>query len=65
MLAHQRGERVVAGAEAGAQLLDRGGGGRLVRPLGGFECFFTENGRRFDARAHSRRKAGDVVFEEA
>ena len=65
MLAYQRGQRVVAGAEARAQLLDGGGGRRLVRPLGDLERLLAEDGRRLDARRRCRRKAGDVGFEVA
>ncbi len=63
VLAHERGERVVAGAEAWAQLLDGGGGRRLVRPLCDLERLAAECRRGVDARPRRRRQAGDVIDE--
>ena len=63
MLAHERSECIVAGAEARAQLLNRGRGSRLVRPLGNFKTLFAESGRRLSAGKSG--ETGDVGLEEA
>ena len=65
ILAHQRGERIVAAGEARVQLLDGGRRRRLVRPLRDFERLAAQRRRGLDALAGARRQAGNVIDEEA
>jgi hypothetical protein len=65
VLAHERGQRVVAAGETRAQLLDGGRGRRLVCPLRGLERLARQRRRGLDALPRPRGQAGNVVYEKA